>query len=134
MHSIRYLQRAGAICVGVQEVDCAIVSENGIDAQELEEYKKSHGQISGYPKATTFEPFSELMYEPCDILIPAATGKLIFQYIKFALEKVIHKDNAKRIKAKIIAEAANGPTTPAAEKILLERGECLIIPDLFMNA
>ena len=114
----------GALIVGVTEVEGAIYNPKGMDIYEILAYRKEHGSFIGFPGATTELPKADrwkgLDFE-CDILVPAA------------LENQITVENAHRIKAKIIAEAANGPVTADAEKILLEKGK-VIIPDLFLNA
>ena len=107
--------------IGVAEYEGSIHDPNGIDIAALLEHRKKTGSILGFPGTTTLEHRGSALELACDILVPAA------------LENQINIENADRIKAKIIAEAANGPVTPEAEDILLKKG-CLIIPDMYINA
>ncbi|MCC6724959.1 MAG: Glu/Leu/Phe/Val dehydrogenase, partial [Saprospiraceae bacterium] len=116
-------EEGGVKVIGVGEWDGAIYLESGIDVNQLLKVKQETGSITNYPGAKVFskEDRNKVLEMPCDILVPAA------------LENQITVDNAKNIKAKIIAEAANGPITSGAEEILLKKGT-LIIPDVFLNA
>ncbi len=113
----------GVIIVGVAEVEGCIYKADGIDIHHLLQFRKDTGSILNYPGATSYgkEDRRKIMEFDCDILVPAA------------LENEITYKNAEKVKAKIIAEAANGPITSAAEEILL-RKNILIIPDVYLNA
>lgn len=113
----------GAVIVGVSEVEGAIYKKDGLDIHELLKFRSETGSIIGFPGSESLpkeERTKGLEYE-CDILVPAA------------LENQITTENAHRIKAKIIAEAANGPITSSAEEILTKRG-IMILPDVYLNA
>ncbi len=114
------LSKNGHIIIALSDSKGAILKEDGIDIKLLNEYKKENGQISGFPgsKMITNE---ELLLLECDVLIPAA------------LENQITELNAKDIKAKLILELANGPTTPEADDILFSRN-IPVIPDILANA
>ena len=116
-----FLQKEGAKILGVIEPTGAVYNENGIDADDLKQFLKKHNSLRGYPKAQVIENSEEVFKYPCDVIIPAA------------VERSIHGGNASDFKCKIVAEGANGPTTPAGEKLLEEKG-VLIIPDLLANA
>ncbi|MEZ4978457.1 MAG: Glu/Leu/Phe/Val dehydrogenase [Chitinophagales bacterium] len=120
-HAANIITEYGAKVVAIAEIEGAIFCEEGIDVKKLLKFRKSSGSIIGFPGSTTLESSAAGLEVECDILIPAA------------LENQITIDNAKRIKAKIIAEAANGPITPDAEEILLKKG-MMIIPDIYINA
>ena len=120
-HSAKFFQDAGAIIVGLSEHDGAIYNQSGLDIDDVFNFRKSSGSILKYEKASHFAKKEEMLEMDCDILIPAA------------LENVIDGDNAQRIKAKIIGEAANGPLTPEADDILIKKG-VLVIPDMYLNA
>lgn len=111
----------GVKVIGVAEYEGAIYKEDGINIEELFKFRKETGSIMGFPGSLALPNREAALELECDILVPAA------------LENQINMNNVHNIKAKIIAEAANGPVTPAAEKILLERG-VMILPDLYLNA
>src|SRR5262245_183998 len=120
-HTAKFCQEGGAIIVALAERDGAVVRPEGLDVEAVSRHHRETGSIRNFPGARTLTPTALALELPCDILIPAA------------LENQITADNAPRIQAKIVAEAANGPTTADAEKILLDRG-VLIIPDVYLNA
>ena len=120
-HAAKYFHEAGAVIVGLIEWDGALYSEKGLDPDAVLKHKNETGSIINFPGAKTLAKNEEGLEMDCDILIPAA------------LENVIHKDNAPRIKAKIIGEGANGPITPEADEILNKKG-VIVVPDMFLNA
>tara|TARA_R110002096_G_scaffold434442_2_gene656000 strand:- start:27019 stop:28425 length:1407 start_codon:yes stop_codon:yes gene_type:complete len=120
-HASLYMTGAGAKMVGVAEMEGAIYDPKGIDLTALMEFRKETGSIIGFGNSKTLPSNKDALELECDILIPAA------------LESQITGDNAKNIKAKIIGEAANGPTTADAHDILKDRG-ALILPDSYLNA
>ncbi|MFD2202868.1 Glu/Leu/Phe/Val family dehydrogenase [Shivajiella indica] len=120
-YSAKYISEAGAKVIGVAEWNGGIWDEKGIDIEALKKYQNENKGFKGYPKGEFVKNSMELLTYPCDILIPAA------------LENQITLDNADKIQAKIIGEAANGPVTQEAEKVLLEKG-VMIIPDMYLNA
>jgi glutamate dehydrogenase (NAD(P)+) len=121
-HASKFLEEEdGALIVGIIERDGAIICDQGLHIEEIYQHKLEKGGIKGFPLGTFLENGKQALEHPCDILIPAA------------MEGVITKENAGRIRARVIAEAANGPITYEADQILLERG-VFIIPDTYLNA
>ena len=120
-HSAKFFQEGGAIIVGLAEFEGSIYNEKGLDVEAVFQHRKATGSILNFPGATNFSKSSDALEAPCDILIPAA------------LENVINGDNAGNVKAKIVGEAANGPLTPEADEILINKG-VLVVPDMYLNA
>ncbi len=120
-HAAKFLYDNGAKVIAIAEYDGAIVSDSGIDIYVCDLHRKQTGSILGTPGTQELNPSAAALELACDILVPAA------------LENVITKENAGRIQAKIIAEAANGPVSADASQQLSGRG-MLVIPDMYLNA
>jgi glutamate dehydrogenase (NAD(P)+) len=119
-HAARLMAEVGYKIIGILEVGGGLYNKNGIDIQALWDYRQRNGTVHGFPGAEKYDA-DELLLVDCDILIPAAT------------ENVITSQNVDRIKCKILAEGANGPTTAAADEVLAEK-KVFIIPDILANA
>ena len=121
-HAAKFLSEEDGVKVtGIIERDGALFSETGLDVEAVRQWLTKHGGLADYPDARHVENGSALLEEPCDILIPAA------------MEGVINLENADRIQARMIIEAANGPVTAGADEILRRKG-VLIMPDMYANA
>jgi glutamate dehydrogenase (NAD(P)+) len=121
-HSAKFLVEYGATIVGLCEYEGAIYNPGGLDLEEVMKHRKETGSILGFKGAKSeFKNSGEGLEQECDILVPAA------------LENQVTEANIGRIKAKVIAEGANGPTSPGAAEAFLHRGG-IIIPDMYCNA
>jgi glutamate dehydrogenase (NAD(P)+) len=112
----------GMKVIAASDVSGAIRNDDGIDIRAAERYVREHGQLHGFPGAEA-TPAGDLLTIPCDVLVPAALGG------------VINAENVRKIQCRILAEAANGPTTVEADRVLFERwNEVFVIPDILCNA
>ncbi len=120
-NAARFMIDGGAVLVGVGEIRSGIHNPDGIDLEALMAHREEHGTIGDFPGAQNLPTSLATLELDCDILVPAA------------IENQITPENAPRIRAKIVGEGANGPTTFEADAILAERG-VLVIPDIYLNA
>ncbi|HJS47467.1 MAG TPA: Glu/Leu/Phe/Val dehydrogenase [Gemmatimonadales bacterium] len=120
-HAAKFLQEGGAVLVGLAESEGAIHAPDGLDLEKVIAHRKATGRITGFPGSTDLAHTRLALELDCDILVPAA------------LENQLTAENAPRVRARIVAEAANGPTSAEADAILRER-EVMVIPDIYLNA
>jgi len=120
-HAAKFCEEAGCLILALAEYEGAIYNPNGLNVDAVARHRKEKGSILHFPGAKDLPKSLDALELDCDILIPAA------------LENQITESNAPRIKAKIVAEGANGPTTSDGEAVLLKNG-CMVIPDMYLNA
>lgn len=121
-HAAKFFREGGAKIVGLAEFEGAIVmKEGGLNEEDVFQHRKKTGSILNFPGSVNLAKSTDALELDCDILVPAA------------LENVINWENAPRVRAKIIAEAANGPLTPEADDVFAKKG-VLVVPDMYLNA
>ena len=120
-HTAKFFQDAGSKIIGLAEYEGAIYNEEGLDIDDVFQNRRKTGTILNFPGAKNFAKNTDALEMDCDILIPAA------------LENVIDGENAPKIKAKLIGEAANGPLTPEADEVFAKKG-IIVVPDMYLNA
>jgi glutamate dehydrogenase (NAD(P)+) len=120
-NAARFLHEGGAVLVGLAEYEGAISNPAGLDLESVVRHRRETTRITGFPGAQDLPSSAAALELDCDVLVPAA------------LENVITADNAPRIRARCVGEAANGPVTADADEILRKRG-VLVIPDIYLNA
>jgi glutamate dehydrogenase (NAD(P)+) len=121
-HAAKYLsEEDGAKIIAVIERDGAVADERGIPIEVLARHMRRAGGVRGFAGATYHEDGAAMLEADCDVLIPAA------------MESQIHRHNAGRVRARLVAEAANGPVTHGADEILRAKGK-IVIPDCYLNA
>ncbi len=119
-HAAQLMFAGGYKIIGIAEYDGGLYNKNGIDIDALIEFRKKNGTLQGFPGAEKHDS-ADLLTTECEILIPAAT------------ENVITSKNVDKIKCKILAEGANGPTTAVADEVLADK-KIFVIPDILANA
>jgi glutamate dehydrogenase (NAD(P)+) len=120
-HAAYGLSNSGVKITGISDVSGAIWNDGGIDTRKLRDHVAANGSIRDFPGAEPIDS-AALLCQPCDILVPAAT------------DMVINAGNAPHLKCRVLAEGANGPTTPEADAIINARGDIFVIPDVLCNA
>lgn len=120
-HAVYTLANYGVKILGVSDVQGAVWNDDGLDTYKLRDHVAATGTVVGFAGAEAIDP-QLMLCQPCDILAPCA------------LDRVITGENAANLRCRILAEGANGPTTPEADAILAQRGDIFVIPDILCNA
>ena len=120
-YAVETMTAYGMKVCGVSDVSGAIWNDSGLNPDQLRQHVADTGGVVGFPESEPIDP-DEMLTRKCDVLVPAA------------LERVITEETAPKLQCRVLAEAANGPTTPAADTIIEERGDIFLIPDILCNA